>query len=121
MKLTKKDLRKWVKALRSGEYTQAGGRLCVSYEGGGGEEKFSFCCLGVACDIFLDADWEEETGFWRLFWSISEHSKLPPPPLKDAIDAALPARCSCDRLTLINDNGATFDEIASLIEEAAEL
>lgn len=35
--------RKWIDALRSGEYTQTFGQLTKDYE--------SFCCLGVACEV----------------------------------------------------------------------
>ncbi len=40
---TIKEVKKWVKALRSGKYTQARGRL---------QREEGFCCLGVACKIF---------------------------------------------------------------------
>jgi hypothetical protein len=39
--------KKWVKSLRSGDYTKAIGNLCSHSKNG---SKFH-CCLGVACDI----------------------------------------------------------------------
>lgn len=39
-----KDIKKWTKALRSGEYKQTKGTL---------QDSRGFCCLGVACDIFI--------------------------------------------------------------------
>ena len=39
----KEHLRKWVEALRSGDYKQAEGAL---------SRGDSYCCLGVACDIY---------------------------------------------------------------------
>jgi hypothetical protein len=36
----------WVRALRSGQYTQGKDALKISYAG-----KDSYCCLGVLCDI----------------------------------------------------------------------
>jgi len=48
-KAQSKRWRKWIKALKSGEYVQTNG-LLHSPEGG-------MCCLGVACDLFLDDDW----------------------------------------------------------------
>ena len=39
-----KEIRKWVKALRSGKYKQGNGRL---------ETEDGFCCLGVACKVFI--------------------------------------------------------------------
>lgn len=40
IRMPKATLRKWLKALRSGEYKQAGGALFD-------EEKVGYCCLGV--------------------------------------------------------------------------
>jgi hypothetical protein len=45
--MKKTDIRKWVKALRSGKYKQSKGSLQV-YGG--------FCCLGVACSVFVPSD-----------------------------------------------------------------
>lgn len=54
MTLRQKDrIRKWVIALRSGEYQQ--GKESLHPDG-------KFCCLGVACDLFLKAKkmtWEQ--------------------------------------------------------------
>lgn len=47
MKLTKKDkkqITKWIVALRSGGYKQARGRL---------QNQRGFCCLGVACEVLI--------------------------------------------------------------------
>lgn len=43
--------REWAAALRSGEYKQTRGRLVQADESG-----LSFCCLGVACDVFRQAE-----------------------------------------------------------------
>lgn len=40
------NARKWVEALRSGEFTQCSGKLC-GYDG----SRWCYCCLGVACEI----------------------------------------------------------------------
>lgn len=42
--MKKIDAVKWVNALRSGEYQQTKGCL---------QDSEGFCCLGVACDIFI--------------------------------------------------------------------
>lgn len=44
MKIKKSDVRKWVSALRSGKYQQGIGQL---------QSDSGFCCLGVACDVFI--------------------------------------------------------------------
>ena len=46
--------KRWVKALRSGDYEQGRGAL-HSADG-------KFCCLGVLCDIEIEGDWELDSG-----------------------------------------------------------
>lgn len=43
--------RKWVKALRSGEYEQTTGRLSRTNQH---TDSASFCCLGVLCELALE-------------------------------------------------------------------
>lgn len=45
--MNKKDKKKWVKALRSGEYRQGQGQLINITSAG----NVNYCCLGVACSI----------------------------------------------------------------------
>jgi len=59
MKPTKKQIRAWVAALRSGEYSQTNGWL---------QDDNGHCCLGVACDIFIPHSLkglQESNGFMR--------------------------------------------------------
>jgi hypothetical protein len=56
--------KKWVKALRSGEYEQGSSLLCQ--EKPGDPEEFQFCCLGVLADIAVDGDWVKLFGDWHL-------------------------------------------------------
>ena len=42
----------WMRRLRSGNYTQTQGQLCVSFPGG----KRSYCCLGVLTEMAVEAD-----------------------------------------------------------------
>lgn len=55
----KKD---WVKALRSGKYKQTEGNLCTA-----GDKYDSFCCLGVAANILIEAgnelEWSDKADF----------------------------------------------------------
>lgn len=44
MEPSKKQIMTWVNALRSGEYKQTKHHL---------QDKKGYCCLGVACDIFI--------------------------------------------------------------------
>lgn len=45
------NVRKWVAALRSGEYSQASNGLR-------GADGIGYCCLGVACDISELGEWD---------------------------------------------------------------
>lgn len=48
-KAQKNHMKKWIDALRSGEYKKGAGRLISEP----GTKKRKFCAMGVACDIFL--------------------------------------------------------------------
>ena len=50
-----KLLRKWIKALKSGKYTQTKLRL---------KSESGYCCLGVLCDLIGDREWKG--GKYRL-------------------------------------------------------
>lgn len=102
----------WVAALRSGDYTQTQGRL--RRDGG-------FCCLGVLCDLYRQ---ETGKGAWdggNLVWG------------GKTLGEAILGRVVCDwagltssnpyinddknaTLTGMNDHGASFKEIAAVIE-----
>ena len=45
----------WVAALRSGKYKQTTGTLRGVME----HNYIGYCCLGVACDIYPDFDWDK--------------------------------------------------------------
>jgi hypothetical protein len=45
MKTNKKNIRKWVKALKSGKFEQTTGQLFDNKEN-------KYCCLGVACRLY---------------------------------------------------------------------
>lgn len=56
--MNKRVRKKWVKALRSGEYAQGTGVLCTV-----GRVYDTFCCLGVLTDLYLlekGDGWDEE-------------------------------------------------------------
>ena len=54
------NFKKWLDALRSGEYKQGQKQLRVD----DGDGTFSHCCLGVACDVSGIGHWEGETDFF---------------------------------------------------------
>jgi hypothetical protein len=115
----------WVKALRSGEYSQGAGRL---YD----PEENSFCCLGVLCDLYIK-DHSMSTA-WSFGPSVDEEAinawegYLP----GEVVDwAELQASISGDlvvyqddgtaiELTELNDAGASFQRIARYIESSID-
>ena len=98
--------KRWVAALRSGEFQQATG--CLRYGDG-------YCCLGVACELYRRETGEGEWDGKNFF--LGQHASLP----RD-IKNALQLRRSDGhfnnkhRLADMNDSGCTFAEIADLIE-----
>lgn len=113
--------RRWVKALRSGEYQQGTGTLCRFDPR---EGSLQFCCLGVLADIVDPDGWEMEdyegnrtfsnahwgeTGDWQLPEGIAiETGFLDPPTMA--------------KLVNLNDNSRyDFDQIADWIESHPNL
>ena len=96
---------KWVKALRSGRYKQGTGRLR--------SDDNNFCCLGVAANIAgVPCEHNED---WSAYdYKFDENTLL---------FATIPNGWNGityeegDSLAKMNDNGATFEEIADYIEE----
>jgi hypothetical protein len=101
MKMLNDNAKKWVAALRSGEYKQCQQRLT---DGEG------YCCLGVACAISPNAvdGWKEDC---TLPWGVREWLGL----------ATAWGDNNCNgSLSQLNDMGKTFAEIADLIESEPE-
>ena len=113
------NVKRWVAALRSGEYEQ--GRKALRSI----DDKF--CCLGVACELSreeLDLD---------LYYTRPDPDGNPTEVLYDGSHGALPKKTMkwlglnfpvgsfCigpegHNLACLNDDGMTFDQIADVIE-----
>jgi hypothetical protein len=117
--------KKWVEALRSGEYKQAQHRL-RGYSG--------FCCLGVLCDLVKDevgGKWLDEIGdnTTQVFVVSDEDSRRSTVPrsvckfvgLQDSFGEFRDDDVGDTSLANMNDNGSTFEEIADTIEKYAEV
>lgn len=107
--------KKWVDALRSGEYKQGYAELRTNTE-----VNSSFCCLGVLCDLYSkehNIPWEEDGGF------IGTGDVLPNNVISWAglSDNPSPRRVGLGdterTLVRLNDNGSTFKQIADIIEK----
>ena len=111
------NAKKWVAALRSGKYRQGRGALC---------RDDSFCCLGVACDVYQKevggmqvrqvanmVQFNGETGVLpkvvRLWLGTFDEN----PDLVGADTNTCP-------LAARNDRGESFESLADLIEKNAE-
>ena len=113
---------KWLNALRSGEYAQGSGVLR--------DPEDKFCCLGVLTDLVI----KDGEGSWQKSPNKHSYGTLTPDG-RNADDCYLPdwvmAKTDIDspygevrfsdggwaRLASMNDKGATFEEIANVIEE----
>tara|TARA_B100000749_G_C18185553_1_gene365675 strand:+ start:213 stop:635 length:423 start_codon:yes stop_codon:yes gene_type:complete len=128
----------WVDALRSGGYAQGIGSL--KFDG-------KFCCLGVACDLFMKS---EGRGVWdrrdneRASWFqvLDENGEV---TVGDSSDVYLPEEVKewlglsnaegkftwretiekedyhgNDSLIDLNDNDSSFEDIANIIEQEPE-
>lgn len=123
---------RWLTALRSGKYKQGIGRLKTRQDAG----PVRHCCLGVLCDLAVEAGVVGNTlrlrminGAEELTWRYGEEGEvnyLPPEVEKwaglarsTAIFAPVIGEEGTvpTALSSLNDSGTTFEEIANLIEE----
>lgn len=111
----KRMIQKWVKALRSGEYSQ--GRDCLR------NDENKYCCLGVLCDLVDNSGWT----FYPLsltttftFGDGDEREEFPPHEIMVNLDLYRPEGelALYSYLANLNDSGSTFHEIAKVIEKA---
>jgi hypothetical protein len=91
--------RKWVKALRSGRYKQTQGALMS------GDAN---CCLGVLCRVVRA---KVSDGLFR--WEGDEDWALLPEKLRKEVGLT---RRDQHKLSVMNDNGKSFIEIANYIQ-----
>ena len=113
----------WMKALRSGEYTQGDGQLMC-----GTDEKPEYCCLGVLCELHRK---EHHDKVWEHTRYLNRHAYLPPEVAewaglcedvlvdkgKDDIDGGYDLRLGgCDTAATLNDENLSIESIADKIE-----
>lgn len=116
--MKKKIAEKWVKALRSGKYKQAIGKL-KSVTGG-------YCCLGVLCNISKKGKWKKMKNEHCLSY-LGASGYLPEEVTKWAEMKSLTGDYFSSptykkglmrkRLSYQNDVGKSFKEIADIIEK----
>jgi len=108
--MNKKVKKKWLKALRSGEYKQTKNLL---------KNKDKYCCLGVLCDIHSI----ENNGKWELnddgeYIYLGRFGQLPEEVMKWASlnTNDVKYKGKKESLMMANDNGYSFKQIANIIE-----
>jgi hypothetical protein len=126
---------KWVKALRSGEFKQ--GREFLA-----NAETNEYCCLGVLCELAIRdglsdlkktrvTDIKNNTAVYKYETDIFGRTDVLPAEVMEWADMVsqngnLPEKILVDDnlwgtcLSFLNDNGATFKEIANIIEDKWE-
>ena len=99
---------KWIEALRSGNYKQDIGKLRPRCD--------SYCCLGVACDLSQLGTW---VGFSYCVRDEYAHVRLSLPVAGYyGLSTSSGGMLVGDALAVLNDGGKSFDEIATVIEQA---
>lgn len=118
-KMNPKVKAKWVKALRSGEYVQGKGGLCIP-----GKKHDTFCCLGVLTDLAVRAkvtQWAPDVPSGAL----PGQSYYNAADLPDAVaawaglDRTVPIinpHLNLNAIDANDDRAYSFEEIADLIE-----
>lgn len=114
---------KWLAALRGGEYKQ--GRGCLRKESRG---ETRFCCLGVLTDLYIQE--YPENGAWTYHknnrvgerhtyyrFSYDEEEDAVPIPVQEWANIGLRGNFGNSSLVYKNDNGASFKQIANMVEE----
>lgn len=109
------NAKKWIEALRSGEYRQ--GRSALCRDGG-------YCCLGVACAIYVDevgditVEKENVMGHYDLSYDGERHYL--PNKVRDWLGlnnvAGRYDSVNDFSLSALNDEGYNFRKIAQIIK-----
>lgn len=128
--MNKKVKKKWIRALRSGQYDQVQGALCAE----AASDRTGFCCLGVLCNIHAEESktlyWAEDAGArGRKF--VRKNGKVQIIQAREL--SYLGSQDDLPRSVLnwsgltkdqeavlvdMNDGGSSFDKIAEFIEDA---
>ncbi|CAB4197862.1 hypothetical protein UFOVP1323_51 [uncultured Caudovirales phage] len=123
----------WIAALKSGEYAQTTETLqrVVAKTENDREILPGFCCLGVLCEVAIKHGLKITKELDRIsnsfMWYDSSRDYIPPvvqewSGMKSQsgefrYDVGLDEYSTKGELTVINDSGKTFEEIAEIIHE----
>jgi hypothetical protein len=106
MEINKKQFKKWIKALDSGEYKQGNGAL---------NNKNEFCCLGVACKVLIPKSKIKLDEYNDIDGAFPVEQKHSPKWLKNVNDDF--EYKTTESLSKLNDDhDFSFPEIATMLE-----
>ena len=113
--------RRWIKALRSGEYQQGTCHLRIP-----GEPYDKYCCLGVLCEIIgfpIRLRQEVEYKIGEQWWNDLVPSSILPEVFKRGVTCNYRGISQDVMKTLIgmNDNYRSFSSIADFIEKVVSV
>lgn len=97
--------KKWIKALRGGEFLQGKYRL---------REGDRYCCLGVLCTIEKLQAKRDIDDIYSFYYKNWESRVQLPGTMAKNLEISSDA---CERLANMNDQGYSFSEISDWIEE----
>lgn len=92
----------WIKALRSGKYSQTAGQLRINNH---------FCCLGVACDLGERENWDDAENYIDPMLGLNVGF-----PSSTLLGLWGVYQEEAETLAKMNDYGEAFEEIANYIE-----
>lgn len=107
-KYNKKDIKTWIKALRSGDYKQTIGKL---------QNEFGFCCLGVACDLFIPKVDQERINENRFLVGCLPFQQKHSPKWLNDINTEVHRRSGVTLSDLNDYRNASFKDIANILEQ----
>lgn len=114
-----KNAKAWVAALRSGKYKRGEGSLRPSED--------TYCCLGVACDLYSKAMLKEnKRSTWRWndvhFFGPKRQESILPRQVTEwlGLNSCSGFTANDEELADLNDAGKSFKWIAKFIESEPE-
>ena len=107
-RISKRQAQKWANALRSGKFEQTTGAL---------QDTSGYCCLGVACEIFIPKNLQRRDTFGHLIGGLPYEQPCCPEFLRNITDDFGNRIGTYHNFVDLNDSeNFSFDMIADLIE-----
>lgn len=108
------NAKKWVAALRSGDYKQGQNYLC---------RDDCYCCFGVACELFLESGGDLEKDSTKRVKSYKNLTGTLPRDVQNWLGLQTQRGIYSslgNSLEALNDSGFSFNQIADIIEQESE-